>query len=1121
MIGGLASSDPRLASGFVHQLFLESARRYPDEPAIDLEGVVTSYAELERRSARLADELHAGGAQAGDLLALLTTRPDRLIVGLLAALRAGCAFMPIDPATAPSRLRAMCTQARPHSWLLDGDLRQGLIKNLQAASAEDLRLRSWADPAIPSGSAAALLAEEHEWQGDDLCYVFMTSGSTGQPKAITGRLKAIDHFVRWEIEELRLGPGCRVSQLASPAFDACLRDIFVALAVGGTVCAPRSRATIRDARALARWLDRAQVEVLHCVPSLLRSLLGLPDRQAPALASLRYLLLAGEVLLPSDVERFVERYGERVQLVNLYGPSETTMTKLFYRVAPADGGRRFIPLGQPMPGAAVVLVDTANRACPQATVGEILIRTPYRSLGYLHDQELTQQVFVQNPFTDQPADIVYRTGDLARRHADGALEFVGRRDQQLKIRGVRVELGEVENVLRGCRGVVDVALVEVLDAVGFNALRAYLVLAEGVSTEAVRDHLLLHLDPVMVPSSWVELDLLPRTVSGKIDRRALLASAPRDAASVAPRTATEEILHGLWCELLGRQEVGVEANFFALGGHSLLATQMLVRLQSLFDLEVSLAEFFRAQTLAELAERVDQATRNPGGGRPVPLRQVPRDRPLALSFAQQRLWVLHWMEPASAAYNIPSAVRLRGPLRLPILHAAIRHTVARHEVLRTSFDREEPLQIIHSTVEMRCPMIDLSALSTLAGSEREAGRAAAQEARWPFDLERAPLLRVTLVKLAGDDHQVLFTLHHVVSDAWSIEQLVAEVAELYQAFADGQPAPLAELPLQYADYAAWQRQTLQGELLASNLAFWRHRLAGELPLLAVPTDRPRPAVASQLGGRVCQSLPPALVVELRRLSRRSGTTLFMTLLAAFEVLLYRLTGQRDLIVGTAVAGREHAAIQGLVGCFINMLPVRIEVDGAASFSHLLGSVREQTMAALSHQSLPFDRLVEELRPPRQPGVTPIFQVAFGLRNAPLEKRLIDDLELLLVERQRDLVRYDLTLWISDRGDGLAATWSYARDLFDRSTIESWQARYQTLLSSLCGDPEQSLDAVEWLSQSERQRQRLERQQRKAVNSRRLRKIRRRKVVAAARSESQTDPAVGEGALQSPDRSPEE
>ena len=690
----------------IREMFRQSAGQFGDRPAFRGGGLSVSYAELDRRSDHLAAALRSGGLAAGDRVAIVPGQPFDTVLGVLGVLKAGGAFVPVDPRTPVKRLAAMFDLVSPAACLLGEGVEEGLAGAGSGPAPRVLRLVDGrvAAPAPPLAEPPWPMAEMGQ---DDLCYVYFTSGSTGQPKGISGRFRGIAHFIRWEIEAFGVGPGWRVSQLTSPSFDAYLRDMFVPLCAGGTLCAPADRETITDGRRLAAWLENEEIQLVHTVPSLFRTLLAAdPPGSFPAL---RWVLLSGEPLLPSDVRRWSELQGSTARLVNLYGPSETTMTKFVHFVEPADAERRAVPIGKPMPGARAVILDARGKVCPPRSVGEIYIRTPFRSLGYFGRPDLTREVFVPNPFGSDPEDLIYKTGDLGRVLEDGTFELLGRQDSQVKIRGVRIELAEIENLLLTDERVREAVVVDREDASGTRFLCAYVVLSEPVSPSELHAFLALSLTDPSIPSLFVRLETLPRTLSGKVDRRALPAPermrAETGSDAAAPGSAIEEMVAVLFARTLGADRVGPHESFFALGGHSLLATQLLARLRSSLGVDVPLRKLFDGPTIAGLSRAVADALRGDGGPPAPPLEPVPRDgSPLPLSFAQERLWLLDRLEPGGAVYNIALAVRFDGALRLDALAAALTGIARRHEALRTTFaeDRGRPVQVV--AAEPRFPL---------------------------------------------------------------------------------------------------------------------------------------------------------------------------------------------------------------------------------------------------------------------------------------------------------------------------------------------------------------------------------------------------------------------------------
>ena len=1067
----------------IQEWFYQSAERFADDVAIEGAGRSVTYRELDEESNRLANFLLAAGLAKAEPVVIVAEDGVRAITSILGVLKAGGVFVPLDPHVPEKRIEAMAASVAPR-WFVGEAKYLGLIDALSRALGAAARVVCLdpAEPregAEPSGHVAPIEGFETyadrsrpavEYDGDDVSYVYFTSGSTGQPKGIAGRLKGIDHFIRWEIETLELGPGTRVSQLLNFTFDGSLRDIFVALGAGGCVCLPPDRDTILDARRLVRWLDEQRVNVVHCVPSLFRSIVN--EATDPGLfAALRYILMAGEPLLPADVKRWMGVFGERVRLINLYGTSETTMAKFTYFVTAADAERQSIPVGQPMPGARAVVVDEKGKVCPPGAIGEIYIRTPYRSHGYYNQPELTNEVFVPNPFGTDPSDIVYKTGDLGRVMPDGNFEFLGRRDQQVKVRGARVELAEIDNLLRRHEAVKEVAVVDYEDPSSNKYLCAYVVLQSVVDLGDLRDYVAEHLPDYMVPSVFLLMDELPRTVSGKVDRKALpspeQAQAERSGEFTPPQTPVEEMLASLWSRILGVRNIGREQNFFQLGGHSLMATQITSRIRSVFQVELPLQSLFEAPTIAGLAQNIEEAMRESTGFSAPPVEPRERAADAPLSFAQQRLLFIELLEPGTAAYHINSYLRLKGRLNLPALEQTLAVIQQRHEALRTTFPIVDgpPVQRVNALAPP--PVVNVVDLRGATDAQELGHRLARASSVPPFDLVNGPLWRTTLFRVGDDEHIALLTMHHIILDGWSMSMLIGEVSALYTAFAAGGPSPLPELPIQYADYALWQREWLQGEVLDAQLEYWRDRLAGAPPVLELPTDRPRPPVQTFRGGSRTLLLDTELAEGLKELARREGATLFMVLLAAYKTLLHRYTGATDIVVGTPIAGRTRTELEELIGFFVNTLVMRTSLAGDVTFRELLARVRETALGAYLHQDVPFERLIEELRPERDMSHTPFFQTVLALQNAPSLELHLAGLELTAMEFEEETAKFDLTLLVAEGAEGLTATMQYNADLFEATTVERMLGHLGRVLEAMVRDADARVGRVEVLAEEER------------------------------------------------------
>jgi amino acid adenylation domain-containing protein/non-ribosomal peptide synthase protein (TIGR01720 family) len=1064
---------------FVHDWFAATAAAQPDATAIEVGAERLSYAELERRANGLARAM-AEALAPGTLVGLLSDDLPQVVTGMLAALKAGCAFVPLDPWSGDARLALLIDEVDLRCWLAD----QELLPRLALLSRRSRRpfrvLCAGADPGargeqaleliVPDGADAAPFNLARD--PDSLCYVFFTSGSTGRPKGIAGRLKAIDHFVRWEARSVGARAGLRFSQLTSPAFDAVLRDVFTPLCTGGVVCVPAERDTRRHAFGLLAWLRASRVNVMHCVPSVLRTLLQVPLEEC-GLPDLECVLTSGEPLLPTDVKRWLPRFGARARLLNLYGPSETTMIKLAHPVSASDAERRSVPIGKPIDGARAIVLNEHGKVCPPGVDGEIYIRTPYRSLGYYGRPELTAEVFVPNPYSDDPQDLVYRTGDLGRVLEDGSFEFLGRRDGQVKVRGVRVELAEVENALRHDPRVTDAAVIDRALDDGSRTLCAFVVLSADLTVEALREGAAELLPEALLPSVFVPLAALPRTVTGKVERTALEALVPASATAAARpegrRTPIEELVATAWAEVFGRERVGLHDDFFQhLGGHSLLATQVLARLQPLFEVPLKLRWMFEHPTVAGLSACIERELGAVGEGEAgePPLERVSRTQALPASFGQERLWVVDQVT-GTRAYHLTAALRLRGALSAPALDAAVTALSERHESLRTRFGVVDgrPVQQITAPAAVTLPWVDLEPLPAERRAQARRRVLSALE-RAPFDLSRGPLWRLAVVRLAPEDHALGGVLHHIVGDDWSLGVLMRDLVELYEASRAGRPSSLPALALQYADYAVWQRRALSGAVVAREVAYWRAQLAG-LAALELPTDRPRPALPSGRGRVAWRRWGAELSARVPAWAAAHGATPFMLLLAGWQALLARYAGQADVSVGVPVAQRPRPELEPLIGLFLNTLVLRARLGRETSWLELVGQTRAATLGALAHQALPFERLLDEIQPERNLSRTPLFQVLFVLHDLPTFAQVLPGLSVETLESASTGAKFDLELGVRSEADGLTWRLEYAADLFDAATAERLLAHLERLVEAALAEPRRPLAELPLLSAAER------------------------------------------------------
>ncbi|HEX7243296.1 MAG TPA: amino acid adenylation domain-containing protein, partial [Longimicrobiaceae bacterium] len=1032
----------------IHELFELQAARRPGAPALVWGDVELSYAELNARADRLAHHLVRLGVGPDGRVGVLLERGVELVVSILAVLKAGGCYVPLDPGYPAERLRLM---------LEDSGVRVLLSRSDVAFAAE-----AGDRPVVLLDEAADALAREPveaprgRATAENLAYIVYTSGSTGRPKGV---MVAHRHVVQLAVETdyVRFAPGDRVAQASNASFDALTFEAWGALMNGATLVGiPRE--VLLSPAAFRQVLREQGITTLYQTTALLNQL----SREQPDIfAPLREVLFGGQAADAESVRRLLGA-GKPRRLLHMYGPTETTAWCSYENVEEVAEGARTVPVGRATGNQRIYLLDPALSPVPVGVPGEAYVGGAGVVRGYLERPGLTAERFLPDPFATEPGARMYRTGDRLRWRGEGKLEFVGRLDEQIKIRGFRIEPGEIEATLSAHAEVREARVIVREDEPGEHRLVAYVV--GEVSTHELSGHLRERLPEYMVPAAIVLLGALPLTPNGKLDHKAL--PAPEHSSMevrVAPRTPVEEALAGIWAEVLRLEAVGVHDGFFALGGHSLLATRVVSRVREVFRVELPLRVLFEGPTVAELAGRVEEIRRAGAPALP-PVVPVDRARPLPLSFAQERLWFLDRLEPGSALYNVPRALRLRGALDAAALERALGEIVRRHEALRTVFRETDagPVQVVAPFAGFALPVEEL------AGPD-QAERRAAEAAARPFDLSAGPLFRAVLLRVGEEEHVLLLCMHHVVSDGWSMGVLFRELSALYAAYREGWESPLAELAVQYADYAVWQREQLRGDALERQLGYWRERLGGAPALLELPTDHARPPVQSFRGASERMELPAALLKRLRELGRREGATLFMVVLGAFQALLSRYSGSEDVVVGSPVAGRGRREVEELIGFFVNTLVLRTDLSGDPSFRELVGRVREVTLGAYEHQEVPFEKLVAELQPERSLSHSPLFQVTFTLEDGDEAGGSLAGLETRRVEAEPASAKYDLMLGIGAHPQGMQGVLTYGAELFEPGTVRRMLRHLERVLEQVAEDPDVRLSGIELLSPEESRR----------------------------------------------------
>jgi amino acid adenylation domain-containing protein len=1053
----------------LHELFEAQVARTPDAPALTFEDRHLTYKQLDDRANQLARHLQRLGVGPEVLVGVLMERSLEMVVALMGILKSGGAYLPLDPSYPQERLRYMLADAGLRFVICHQAVEAMLPALLPDSSINVLTLDTeWARVAAQPTTAPGLHTAP-----DNLAYVLYTSGSTGKPKGVMISQRAICNHMLWMQEQLPLQATDAVLQKTPFSFDASVWEFYAPLLAGARLVMAQPGGH-QDAQYLLEVMEREGVTRLQGVPTLLRMLVS--EGELKRCTQLREVFSGGEVLRRELAESLLRAHSE-VKLYNLYGPTEATIDTTWQE---AERGKVWageeVGIGQPIANVQVYVLDAEMQVVPVGVVGELYIGGEGLARGYLNRPALTAERFVPHPYSTAGGARLYRTGDMVRWLEGGELAYVGRVDAQVKVRGFRVELGEIEVVLREHPSVKECIVLVKDDQVGNQQLVGYIILNAGVERQAggaeLREYLRERLPEYMVPTVFMIMNEWPLTPSGKVDVRALpQPEVKRDKLMrvyVAPETPVQQIVAGIWAELLKVEVVGANDNFFELGGHSLLATQVISRIRETFKQEISVRSLFGKPTVAEWAATIEMALSEGHGLEAPPIVRVPRDGELPLSFAQPRLWFLDQLEPGSIFYNISSAIKLTGVLDVDAMERALTEIVRRHEVLRTTFSQVngEPQQIISPAESFRLPVIDLS---HMPDEERlaEMRRLTSEEAVRPFDLLRGPLLRVTLLRTGPEEHTTLLTQHHIVSDGWSTGILIREVAALYTAYRAGRPSPLEELPIQYADFAHWQRQWLQGDALERLLSYWRRQLAGASTVLELPAAKPRPAVQTFRAAKQRVELSREVTEGLKALGRQTGVTLFMSLLAAFDVLLYRYGGQTDLSIGTPIANRNRLETEALIGFFINTLVLRMDLSGDPTFIEVLQRVREVSLEAYAHQEMPFEKLVEELQPERSQTHSPLFQVMFVLQNIEIDALELPGLSLSADHQEENwTAKFDLLLTMWEMNDGMGGFLKYNTDVFDDTIIANMVEHFQILIENLLANPQQHLSDSSFLTADE-------------------------------------------------------
>ena len=1044
----------------IHTMFETQVIHTPDAIAVVCGDAYLTYSDLNRYANQVAHYLRTLGVGPEVLVGLCIERSLAMVVGLLGILKTGAAYVPLDPAYPPERLALMLEDAQPPVVLTQ----ERLVTALPAYGAQMVCLDAhWATIAQYSDANPVSGATP-----DNVAYLLYTSGSTGRPKGVLGVHRATLNALAWMWQAYPFGAHEVCGQKTSISFGDSIQELLGPLLRGIRIVLIPD-VVLQDLVHFVQTLAFHRVTRLILVPSLLRTMLDTFSDLQEQLPTLRLWFAGGEPLA-SDLWQYFQERLPHSRLINLYGASEASDDTTWYDTSLAPNTLTCMPIGRPIGNTQVYVLDQHLQPLPIGIPGELYVGGAGLTRGYLNHPELTAEHFLPHPFSHTPGARLYKTGDAVRYRSDGNLEYLGRLDNQVKLRGIRIELGEIEVALAQHPAVLETVIIVNEDIPGEPYLVAYVVPAQepGPTSRELRRFLARQLPAAMVPGRFVMLETLPYTPSGKVDRRALTISHPGrpviEDLYVAPRTPGEQQVVAIWCHLLGLEQVGMHDNFFELGGHSLLAMRLLSRVRDVTHVEVSLLSFFEIPTGAGMMAIIEAADQTEQGLPASAIVPVSREGPLLASIAQEHFWLFDQLLPGLPLFNIPHVVSLQGPLNVAVLEQSFNEIIRRHEVLRTTFATSDGqlVQIIAPPWHMALTVRDLRAYPEMERAG-EAQRLVQEASQRSFSLTQGPLLWGCLLRLHEQEHFLLVMLHHIISDGWSLGVLIHELAVLYDAFAAGAPSPLPALPMQYADFAAWQRQWRHDAVLQAQLAYWQERLHEPLPVLELPTDRPRGTSLLLRTARQRLELPNVLVEALKHLSYQEGSTLFMICLAAFKILLYGYTGQADMRVATLVANRTRQETEALIGFLVNTVTLRTDLGGNPTCREVLQRVRATTLAAYVQQDLPFEELVRTLERERNLQRTSLCQVMVIWQNFMLRSPqdaahtlTFQTLESSAGVPDGGLTTFDLTLMLGERPQGLTATCIYKTDLFETTTISRMLNDFQAVLTYLSAEPEQAL-----------------------------------------------------------------
>lgn len=1050
----------------INEIISGISRNTPDKTAIQYGNKNITYSELEKKSDDIADFLISKLDDVKNVFILMDRCPE-LIEGIIGIMKSQGIFIPMQPDLPENRIKAMFSEIES-GWIVTTPKWLNKVNNVMklkdkrvnaliiGTDTNKINYDEYGNVNIftlnynPSTGMA-----DTEYIPNKHAYIYFTSGSTGKPKAILGRHRSLMQFIQWEIKEMGVDDTFKISQLTALSFDAFLRDVFVALCSGGTLCIPCSNEIISNPIKLIEWIENCEITLIHTVPSLFKILANEIDSNQ-RLNKLKYILLAGEMLRGNDVKKFIEMFGSRIQLVNFYGATETTLIKFFYRLSEKDVNKTIIPVGKPIDFAEALLLNSSQKLCPQGSVGEIYIRTPFITSGYCNDIEQTRKVFIKNPFTNNPKDIIYKTGDLGRILSDGNLEVIGRNDQQVKIRGIRIEPSEIENKLLEYKEISDAKVIDRNDKGGEKCLCAYLILKENIEIPELRRKLLSDFPEYMIPSYFVILEKFPLTPNGKLDRNALPDPDEKEAAGkeyVAPQTEIQKKLVRIWSEVLEVNKIGINDNFFQLGGHSLKAISIISKIYKEFNVEVSIMQIFSAPTIKELAEYIENS-------KPETYMSIEKtgDREFyPVSSAQRRLFLLNEVNDVNIAYNSSYVLQAEGKLDKEKFENAIRGLIDRHEALRTSFEVVEGkiVQKIHKTIEFNIDYAE--------AEEKDIDNVIRKYIN-PFDLTRAPLFKTVLIKLEAEKYIILFDMHHIISDGASNSILFREFISLYK----GNKLP--ELRIQYKDYCVWQEDLLKSDKIKLQKKYWINEFKGDTSELNMPMDFKRQGRQTFNGSTISFTISNDILNKISLIAKNENMTLNMVLFSIYNILLSKYSGQEYITTGLITEGRNHPDLQNIIGIFINFLPVKSKIKSDSTIKEFLQQEKLTLENTYENQDYPFEEIVNDVALGNNNGRNPLFDTMFIMHNEVESnvKLNIDGLNLREYGFKRQASTLDFKMDALMGADGsLYCGLQYNTSLFKEESMKKFAEHFQLLISSISSNLDQHISDIEIFTDDER------------------------------------------------------